>query len=50
MKIKKRILTAIEIDIRFLSDKYGIERDLAIELITDMIEGNFKSLKENDSE
>ena len=39
-------LTAIEIDIRFLNDKYGISRELAIELITDMLKGNFEVVKE----
>ncbi len=37
-------LTDIEIDIRFLNDKYGISREVAIELITDIIKGNFESV------
>lgn len=45
-----KLLTAIEMDIRFLSDKYGINRELAIELINDIVKGNFESVKEGNSE
>lgn len=39
-------LTDLEIDIRFLNDKYGISREVAIEIITDIVKGNFESDKQ----
>lgn len=42
-EIKEIKLSSLEIDIRFLSHKYGIKRHVATEIIKDIVKGNFDS-------